>query len=217
LEKKAATSKEKSQVEFSEIDGAMLVSFARETVSHYLKTKKIIVPEQIKNDSRFNSLMGCFVTLKENDSEKNLRGCIGFAEPVYKLSYALTNAAVAAAVDDPRFPPIRSEKELDNLLVEVSILTPPVLISVRSQKEILGKVIVGKDGLIMRWTLGSGLLLPQVATEYSWDAEEFLCNLSMKAGAAPDQWLVPGTEILKFQAIVFSETSPKGSVVMGTD
>ena len=188
------------------------MSAARESIANYLSTKKVQVPKIIASDSRFDTPMGCFVTLKENDSEKTLRGCIGFAEPVYALSFAISNAAVAAAVDDPRFPPIRSEKELDELLVEVSILTPPQLVSTKTQKELPSKIEVGKDGLIMKWTFGSGLLLPQVATEYGWGAEEFLCNLSMKAGATPDQWLVPGTQIFKFQALVFSELAPNGSV-----
>ncbi len=213
LQHKASSSKSATEENFSTADGPLLISAAREAIANYLRTKKSSVPARIVADSRFEKLMGCFVTLKENDSEKSLRGCIGFAEPVHKLSYALTNAAVAAAVEDPRFPPIGSEKELGDLLVEVSILTPPVLIQVKSQKELTSKIVPGKDGLVMRWTFGSGLLLPQVATEYGWDAEEFLCNLSMKAGAPPDQWLVAGTQVFKFQAIIFSESSPGGNVM----
>ena len=204
--------RKKDGAAFSQADGSLLVAAARESIAQYLRSKRVSVPGEVEVDPRFEELMGCFVTLKEDDAERSLRGCIGFAEPVYKLSYSLTNAAVAAAVDDPRFPPIRSQKELDGLLVEVSILTPPELVSVRSQKDLPSKIVPGKDGLIMRWTFGSGLLLPQVASEYGWDAEEFLCNLGMKAGAPPDQWLVPGTQIYKFQALVFSEKSPKGKV-----
>jgi len=212
LQDKPDNSKSATEESFSATDGSLLILSARQAIVNHLRTRESRVPAMTISDSRFEKLMGCFVTLKENDNERSLRGCIGFAEPIHKLSYALPNAAVAAAFEDPRFPPISSEKELNSLLVEVSILTPPVLIKVNSQKELTGKINPGKDGLIMRWTFGSGLLLPQVATEYGWDAEEFLCNLSMKAGAPSDQWLVAETQVFKFQAIVFSESSPGGNV-----
>ena len=150
--------------------------------------------------------MGCFVTLKKDDSEKTLRGCIGFPEPVYELHRGLASAAIAAATEDPRFPRV-GLAELDSLLLEISILSKPVEISVKDPKDLLRKIEVGKDGLIMHWSFGSGLLLPQVAAEFGWDAEDFLCNLSMKAGAPPDQWLVPGTLIFRFRAQIFQENS----------
>ncbi len=123
------------------------------------------------------------------------------------LVYCSIKCCDRAATGDPRFPPVKS-RELARLLIEVSLLSKPVQIVVRNQKELPSKIQVGKDGLIMRWSFGSGLLLPQVASEYNWGAEEFLSNLCMKAGALPDQWLVPGTLVLKFRALVFEENSP---------
>lgn len=194
-------------------DGELFVRSAREAVRTFLTRHEIVIPESLRNDPHYQSKLGCFVTLKCNDSENSLRGCIGFPEPVYKLSQALTEASIDSATEDPRFQPVTLD-ELDSLLVEVSVLTTPSLIEVKSQKELPSQINIGKDGLIMRWSFGSGLLLPQVATEQKWDAVEFLCNLSMKAGATPDQWLVPGTQIFKFQAQIFKEEEPNGKIVM---
>jgi uncharacterized protein (TIGR00296 family) len=196
---------------FSAEDGHLLVSSAREAITNFLVSRQIIVPKCLLSDSRFENKLGCFVTLKLNDEEKSLRGCIGFPEPVYKLSKALTEAAIGSATQDPRFRPVSIE-EMKSLLVEVSVLTIPTLILVKSSRDLPGQINLGKDGLIMRWSFGAGLLLPQVATEQMWDAEEFLMNLSMKAGAPPDQWLVPGTQVLKFQAQIFGEDEPSGKV-----
>jgi uncharacterized protein len=198
---------------FTEVDGPVLVSACREIVSRFLDTRKRVMPSSLSQDPRFQQKMGCFVTLKKKDPEKTLRGCIGYPEPVYELRTALINSAIEAATRDPRFSPVKTS-EFRNLILEISLLTGPVEIRVKNQKDLLSKIDIGKDGLIMRWAFGSGLLLPQVATEYGWGTEEFLCNLSMKAGASPDQWLIPGTMIYKFQALVFEERSPGGSVIM---
>jgi uncharacterized protein len=204
---------ERSSNPFTLADGQVMVRGVRETIENFLKSKIVVTPKALTNDARFDQKLGCFVTLKQNDAESSLRGCIGFAEPIYKLSHALPQAAVYAATEDPRFPPVTSS-ELDSLLVEISVLTKPVRIDVTDQEELPSKIRIGADGLIMKWSFGSGLLLPQVAPEFNWDAKQFLENLSMKAGAPPDQWLVPGTLVFKFQAQVFGEISPKGEVIL---
>ena len=210
LEKQTARDNEER---FDSRDGSLIVNVARESIKSFLTDGKNAISSSASNDRRFQQRLGCFVTLKDNNSEKGLRGCIGFPEPVYRLSKALSEAAVHAATKDPRFPPIKSS-ELDNLLLEVSLLTKPIQISVKDQKELPSKIRIGEDGLIMKWSFGSGLLLPQVASEYGWDSIEFLNNLSMKAGAPPDQWLVPGAMIYKFAAQVFQEISPNGNVIL---
>jgi hypothetical protein len=194
-------------------DGALLVQAARESIAEFLKSKKILVPPTLSSVARFQQKLGCFVTLKDGGAGNALRGCIGFPEPVYKLSRGLPLAAIYAATEDPRFPPV-DLSELNSLIIEVSILTKPVRIEVHSQTELPEKIEVGKDGLIMNWSFGSGLLLPQVATELHWDAIEFLENLSLKAGAQSNQWLIPGTAVSKFQALVFQEIMPRGAVVL---
>lgn len=189
---------------FEERDGVVLTAAARNVIESFLKTGGTAVPSVLKLDPRFSQKLGCFVTLRQNAPDKPLRGCIGFPEPTYELSRGLTFAAIEAATRDPRFPPVGLE-ELADLTLEVSVLTKPEQIKVKKPQEYLERIEIGKDGLILKWTYGSGLLLPQVASEYNWTPEEFLCNLSLKAGAPPDQWLVPGTMILKFNALVFEE------------
>jgi uncharacterized protein (TIGR00296 family) len=198
---------------FGETDGVLLISSAREMIEKYLDTKALILPSSISHDARFSTKLGCFVTLKNDDEEKSLRGCIGIPEPIYHLRKALADASISAATRDPRFPAVK-RSEINNLLLEVSILTKPVLLTTSNLAELPKLVQVGRDGLIMKWSYGSGLLLPQVATEYGWGAEDFLCNLSIKAGAPPDQWLLPGTQIFAFRAHVYQEESPRGKVTM---
>lgn len=185
-------------------DGDVLVSSAREAIDSYLSKSKWVVPSRLSGP-RFQQKQGCFVTLRIKKGG-DLRGCIGFAEPIFELSQALTRAAISSATEDPRFPPV-TLKELERLMIEVSVLTTPKVIHSSARKELPKLIEVGKDGLILKWSFGSGLLLPQVPEEFGWDAEEYLANLSMKAGAPPDQWLVPESVILKFQAQVFQEQS----------
>jgi uncharacterized protein (TIGR00296 family) len=128
--------------------------------------------------------------------EGELRGCIGFPYPTKPLATAVQEAAVAAALYDPRFPAVRAE-ELSLLEVESSVLTEPKPLSPR-------QVEVGVHGLIVRKGAKSGLLLPQVALEYRWGREEFLGQTCVKAGLEPDAWKA-GAEIFGFEAQVFSE------------
>jgi uncharacterized protein (TIGR00296 family) len=211
----AANSKSEDPTDslFQEQDGQKLISSSREIIEKYLESKKAFLPSWISSDPRFEKKMGCFVTLKLDDAEKSLRGCIGFPEPVYALKKALPDASISAATRDPRFPPVK-RNELHKLLLEISLLTPPVQLIQCSPADLPKRIEIGRDGLILKWSFGSGLLLPQVAKEYGWDAEDFLCNLSVKAGAPPDQWLVPGTLIFRFRARIFQEASPNGKVAM---
>jgi uncharacterized protein (TIGR00296 family) len=197
-------------------DGKVLVEAARDTISRFLRVKKLITPTALSSESKVEQKLGCFVTLKDVRNKNALRGCIGFPEPVYKLSKALPLAAVYAATEDPRFPAV-SLSELENLTLEISILTKPERINVRNQHELPQNIEIGRDGLIMKWSFGSGLLLPQVATEMRLNAVEFLENLGLKAGAPSNQWLDPATVISKFQAIVFQELRPNGEVVLSSE
>ncbi len=192
----------------SNYDGEILVRTARAAVIEYLKTgKKIILQEDFKSKFSYNS--GVFVTLNK---EENLRGCIGFPTPVKKLYQSLVDAAIASATEDPRFPPLQYQ-ELDDISFEVTILTPPEEVRVTNPHEYLSKIKVGRDGLIVKWEFGSGLLLPQVPIEYGWNEEEFLNHTCEKAGAPPDCWKRKSTMILRFEGIVFKETKPNGNVM----
>ena len=193
---------------FSDKDGEILVRIARSAVTEHLKTrKKMTLEEDFK--SRFSYNSGVFVTL--NKDEK-LRGCIGFPTPERKLYQSLVDAAIASATKDPRFPSVRYE-ELSDISFEVTVLTPPEEISVENTSEYPSKIRVGRDGLIVRWEFGAGLLLPQVAVEYGWNEEEFLNHACEKAGAPQDYWKRESTKIFRFEGIVFKETSPNGNVI----
>ena len=192
----------------SNYDGEILVRTARAAVTEYLKTeKKIILQEEFK--SKFSYDSGVFVTLNKKE---NLRGCIGFPTPVKKLYQSLVDAAIASATEDPRFSPVQYE-ELNEISFEVTVLTPPQEVKVTNHHEYLNKIKVGRDGLIVKWEFGSGLLLPQVPVEYGWNEEEFLNHTCEKAGAPQDCWKRKSTMILRFEGIVFKETQPNGSII----
>src|SRR5205085_9251277 len=95
------------------------------------------------------------------NKEEHLRGCIGFPLPEKKLYRSVIDAAIAAATHDPRFPPVDRE-ELANIIFEVSVLTSPQKIEVQNTRDYKNHIRIGKDGLILKWRYGSGLLLPQV-------------------------------------------------------
>jgi uncharacterized protein (TIGR00296 family) len=191
----------------SDQDGEIIVKTARAAVTEYLKTgKKINLHEDFKSKFSYNS--GVFVTLNKRE---NLRGCIGFPTPVNKLYQSLIDAAVASATEDPRFLQVQHE-ELNEISFEVTILTPPKEVKATNPLEYTSKIKVGRDGLIVKWEFGSGLLLPQVPVEYGWNEEEFLNHTCEKAGAPFDCWKSKSTIILQFEGIVFRETEPNGNV-----
>jgi len=198
-------------LKLSDEDGKNLVQLARKAIEEYVSNDiRYVPPEDIRE--KFSEKSGVFVTINRVKGDiKELRGCIGYPRPLLPLADAVVDAAIAAATEDPRFNPMR-KNELDKVLIEVNILTPLELIDVKSPLEYPQKIKVGEDGLVFEWEWGSGLLLPQVPGEYGWDANEFLENLCMKAGATPDSWLRKGVKIYKFNAIIFEETKD-GTVV----
>ena len=193
---------------FSLKDGEFLVKTARKAIENHLSGKERAVP---KVDERFRKKLGVFVTL-ESYPKKELRGCIGYPYPTEPLINALANAAVSAAVHDPRFPAI-DKKEFEKTIVEITVLTEPKLIEVKDKKELPSKIKVGKHGLIIEYGPFSGLLLPQVAVEYNWSVEEFLAETCWKAGLSPDMWLDKNARVFSFEGQIFAEESPDGKVV----
>lgn len=187
-------------------EGKFLVEFARQTIEGYLRTGK--KPPAPKTVEKLRERSGVFVTLTKHDE---LRGCIGHPLPELPLIDAVIDAAVSSATRDPRFPPVTLE-ELPEIKIEVSVLSPPELIKVKNPHEYPKCIVVGRDGLIVEWSGYAGLLLPQVATEYGWGAEEFLSHTCMKAGLTPDHWLRRDVEICKFSAQIFTEKIPGGDV-----
>lgn len=169
-----------------------LLEIARGTLCHYVR-EGVLPCLEVRNPILLKH-RGAFVTLKAHGQ---LRGCIGYPEPVKPLYQAVASATCSAALEDPRFPPVGAE-ELEEVTIGISVLTLPV--RVRSIEEI----VVGTHGLIVRKRGRSGLLLPQVATEHGLDRDSFLEHTAMKAGLPPDAWK-EGAEILRFAAEVFGE------------
>lgn len=139
---------------------------------------------------------GVFVTLRKF---RHLRGCMGTLDTSRPLAEAVRQAAVNAALHDPRFPPANLG-ELPDLSVEVSILSAPWPMRDTDELEL------GRHGVIVRQGLRQGLFLPQVATEHNLDKETLLSRCcSEKAGLPSDAWRGADTEVLLFTARVFSE------------
>ncbi|NPU85286.1 MAG: AmmeMemoRadiSam system protein A [Syntrophaceae bacterium] len=138
---------------------------------------------------------GAFVTLKKRGQ---LRGCIGYIQPVKPLYETIERMALAAAFEDPRFPALRKE-ELKDLSVEISVLTP-----LREIQDV-GEIRVGVHGLFIVRGPRSGLLLPQVAVEYGWDTETFLKETCHKAGLSAEAWRDEATRIYVFSAEIFGD------------
>lgn len=184
--------------------GEKLVKLARQSVvSSFSK-------QEIKPIEGFEKKQGVFVTLLT--LKHDLRGCIGFPEPIYPLGQGIIKAARYAAFSDPRFLPLKQE-ELNEILFEVSILTKPELIKVKSPDEYLKKIEIGKDGLIVEEGSFRGLLLPNVALGYKWTVEEFLNHTCLKANLLEETWREGSCKIYKFQTEIFKEETPNGRVV----
>ena len=148
----------------------------------------------------FNEKRGVFVTLTR-DGE--LRGCIGFPYPTFPLGEAIREAAISAALQDPRFPPLRAT-ELPCIRVEVTVLSLPQLMTAEPAAR-PGAVEIGKHGLIARGYGRSGLLLPQVPVEWNWDSQEFLDHTCMKAGLPGGCWKEDCVEFYTFEGQIFHE------------
>ena len=195
-------------IQLSDSDGVVLVKTARRAVTGFLSNgNRIKLEPDLEEKFSFNS--GVFVTLNNPDG---LRGCIGFPMPEKKLSHAIVDGAIAAATEDPRFPSVKTN-ELNDIVFEVTVLTPPIEIDVYDPMEYLEKIKVGRDGLIIRHSFSSGLLLPQVPVEYGWNTEEFLQHTCEKAGLARDTWKNESVKIEKFEGIIFKEETPNGEIV----
>ena len=190
-------------------EGSGLVGLARASVEAYVLGEEL---PGAGGAPLLSEERGVFVTINlAGNSVDKLRGCIGYPYPVLKLGEAVRSAAIAAASEDPRFPPL-VRGDLLEVVFEVSVLTSPTEVGKDSRTELPSRVRLGVDGLIVSSGQGSGLLLPQVATEHGMDGQEFLSQACLKAGLQPDAWKEPSTRVLVFQAEAFAETEPRGEV-----
>jgi AmmeMemoRadiSam system protein B/AmmeMemoRadiSam system protein A len=176
---------------FNQKEKAKLKAIARETIEAAVRGKKTGTPTGITR--KMKEPYGIFVTINKHS---NLRGCIGRIIGDQPLYVSCQQMARAAALEDPRFPPV-TEDELSDLEIEISILTPMKRVSKEDE------IMIGRDGLYIRKGMFSGLLLPQVAAEYGWTVDEFLAQTCHKAGLSTDALKSKDTEIYRFSAEVF--------------
>ncbi len=195
--------------ELSRDHGEFLVRLARKAVEEYITNRRKIAPPN-NTPRELWKLGASFVTLlKLVGGRTELRGCIGYTAAFQPLVENVISAAIAAATQDPRFPPVRPE-ELRTIIVEVSVLSPLIPVA---KENLMEGFVIGRDGLVVKRGLYTGLLLPEVPVEYCWDKETFLSETCMKAGLRPDCWLDEDTEVYRFSARTFRETQPGGDVV----
>jgi len=181
--------------ELTAADRAALLGMARATLAAHLAGRPL---PPIPGVPGAWLKRGAFVTLYERGA---LRGCIGHIAADRELGSVVQEMAMAAARDDPRFAPVEPA-ELALIAVEISVLSEPVRLPMPVEP---ARIVVGRDGVIVRREQRIALLLPQVATEQGWGPEAFLAAACRKAGLLPDAWREPGTEVLAFQADVFGE------------
>jgi AmmeMemoRadiSam system protein B/AmmeMemoRadiSam system protein A len=171
----------------------------KKTLHHIAKTvvenkaRGKAVPEFKIESPILKENRGAFVTIQKKGQ---LRGCIGYIEGHGPLHKTIEEMAEAAAFRDPRFTPVK-EKELSELEFEISVLTP-----LKRTKDV-NEIEVGKHGIYIKKGWYSGLLLPQVATEYGWDRQAFLEHTCQKAGLPSNAWKEKDTEIYIFSADIF--------------
>ncbi len=170
-----------------------LLALARTTIESYLRDGSM--PEFKTESPNLLKKLGVFVTLNKHNM---LRGCIGNFSARGPLYHNVQMMAIAAAVEDPRFRQV-TLGELKDIGIEISVLSD--LVPVDS----IDGICVGEHGLYVTKGLSRGVLLPQVATEYGWDTDTFLCETCEKAGMDPDEWRDGSVKIEKFSAQIFSE------------
>jgi uncharacterized protein len=176
----------------SDRDRVTLLRLARQAIEQCTLGRRLPPVEEPPSES-LSARCAAFVTLRKAGL---LRGCIGHIEASTPLRQTVRECAVAAALRDPRFEPVTSS-ELPDLHIEISVLS--ALTDVHPEE-----VEVGCHGLLISRDLHRGLLLPQVATQWHWDREQFLEQTCIKAGLPCDAWR-QGARIQAFTAEVFAE------------
>jgi AmmeMemoRadiSam system protein A len=184
-------------MKLTEEDKKALLNIVRLTIGRKLNsgTEVDYSEKNIGTSPALKEKAGVFVTLKKKGQ---LRGCIGYIQAFMPLEQAVEKMALAAAFDDPRFPPVK-RNELKEISFEISVLSPLKRITK------LDEIEIGKHGLYIMRGCSSGLLLPQVATEYGWDCLTFLEQTCYKAGLSRDAWKDEDSAVFVFSADIIEE------------
>lgn len=190
--KDSSHSERKDIPQLSQAEKGILLRIARETLTEYLTEGT--TPDFTPEEPGLLQQVAAFVTLRRHDGE--LRGCIGRVEVSQPLYRTVQDCVISAATNDFRFPSVTA-RELDDIAIEISALSPFQLIDRPEEIEI------GRHGLLIRKGFRVGLLLPQVASDRGWDRDEFLHAICLKAGLPTGDWA--DADLYVFSAEVFEE------------
>ncbi|HQQ68029.1 MAG TPA: AmmeMemoRadiSam system protein A [Candidatus Cloacimonadota bacterium] len=168
-----------------------LLAFARAVITRKLQGTPCHTP----SDEVYSELRGVFVSIHKHGE---LRGCIGYIRGFKNIVDSVREMALSAAFRDPRFSPLQAD-ELPEIRLEISILSPMIPV------EDIADITIGRDGLYLEHPYSSGLLLPQVATEWGWDRDTFLAQLCRKASLPNKAWMDKGARLYRFSAEIFGE------------
>ncbi|MGE5464380.1 MAG: AmmeMemoRadiSam system protein A [Syntrophothermus sp.] len=177
-----------------------LLRLAREALEHGVRGRDLPPLDSSVLTPKLREQGATFVTLTEGGQ---LRGCIGALEPYQPLAQDVRDHAIAAALEDPRFPPV-NERELSRIDIEVSRLTRPVPLEYEDANDLLSRLRPHVDGVILRDAFRRATFLPQVWEKIP-DRAEFLSNLCYKMGADPELWRRKHLEVLIYQVEEFHE------------
>ena len=181
-----------------------LLRLAREAMEHGVRDEPLPALDESMLSAKLREDGASFVTLTVRGE---LRGCIGALEPYQPLAQDVREHAVAAALEDPRFPPV-SERELSGIQIEVSRLTRPVPLEYKDANDLLSKLRPHIDGVILRDSFHRATFLPQVWEKIPGTAE-FLNNLCYKMGVSDNTWRIKHLEVLVYQVEEFHERPNK--------
>lgn len=175
-------------------DKETLLRLARQTLRDYLGEGKL--PRCETESPALLRSRASFVTLRRRGTGQ-LRGCRGECFARRPLIESVAYMAIAAAVDDSRFPPVTFD-ELPDVQIEISALSP--LQPIRPDE-----VVVGRHGLMIVKGHATGLLLPKVPVTYGWDRDEYLAWVCRKAGLPVDAWKAEGAQLYGFESETWGE------------
>ncbi len=192
-------------------EGSLLVRKTRLGVEAHLANRESYDPGP-RDGSELWRKRGVFVTITSSSTE-TLRGCIGNPHPQHPLIVEAVQAGILAATSDLRFNPVSLDEFRFSDRLELTVLSPLDQIRPSNLTKLTDLIVVGKHGLVVDGYGQQGLLLPQVAMDEGFDAEDFLTNCCLKAGLHPDAWLSDKVKVYRFTGQVFSEQGPNGHTV----
>jgi uncharacterized protein len=180
----------------------ILLHMARQALECGVRGEKLPPLDETSLSSQLHEIGASFVTLT---IQGELRGCIGALEAHQPLAQDVREHAVAAALEDPRFPPVR-EDELSRIQIEVSRLTRPIPLPYKDAVDLLSKITPHVDGVILRDGFRRATFLPQVWEKIP-NRVEFLNYLCHKMGAGEDAWITHHLEVFIYHVEEFRESS----------